>query len=221
MQTPRKVIVTLTSLFLSTCACLSQPTIPCGQPLDAALHSGALLTIDSRPAGIEIVPTDAATEKETIHVTCKPDSAEHDTDSSMRTHLQLSGTPSHTTLTITGVRLEHNGVQIRIEVPRKTNLELQMPAGQVTVEDVVGDKDIELKAGQITISSTHTWNYRKVDVSVGIGQVNAQVYGANKGGFFRDFHKQDAGGEYRLHAHVMTGQIDLLGKRTHTAADPE
>jgi hypothetical protein len=95
------------------------------------------------------------------------------TDSATHTHLQLSGTPSHTRLTITGLRLEHNGVQVRIEVPRKVNLDLQMPAGQVTVEDIVDDKNIELRAGQITISSTHTWNYRKADVSVAIGQVNA------------------------------------------------
>jgi hypothetical protein len=119
-------------------------------------------------------------------------------------------------LKITGPALKNGNLQVRIEVPRKVNLNLQMPAGQVTVSDIIGDKNIDLDAGQITISSTHTWNYRKVDVSVGVGQVNAQVYGANKGGFFREFRKQDAGGEYRLHAHVMTGQIDLLGKPIRT-----
>jgi hypothetical protein len=205
------------ALFAATSVCFSQPNVPCGQPLDAALHSGADLTIDSRPAGVEIV----ATDQEAIHITCKAASKDQDAETALHTHLQLSGTPSHATLTITGLRLEHNGVQVRIEVPRKVNLDLQMPAGQVTVEDIVGDKNIELKAGQITISSTHTWNYRKVDVSVGVGQVNAQVYGANKGGFFREFRKQDASGEYRLHAHVMTGQIELLGKPAHATTDPE
>jgi hypothetical protein len=217
MQTPRKAIFALTAIFLRACAGFSQPAIPCGQPLDAALHSGASLTIDSRPAGIEIV----ATDQQTIHITCKASSKDQDAETALHTHLQLSGTPSHATLTITGLRLEHNGVQVRIEVPRKVNLDLQMPAGQVTVEDIVGDKNIELKAGQITISSPHTWNYSKVDVSVGVGQVNAQVYGANKGGFFREFRKQDAAGEYRLHAHVMTGQIDLRGKAAHTTIDLE
>jgi hypothetical protein len=87
-----------------------------------------------------------------------------------------------------------------------------MPAGEVKVDEIVGDKDIELYAGQITISSSHEWDYRKVNASVDIGQVNAQVYGADKGGFFRVFRKENAEGEYRLHAHVTTGQIDLLGK---------
>jgi hypothetical protein len=205
--------VILAALLLSTSVCLAQPTTSCGQPLDAALHSGALLTIDSRPAGIEIV----ATDQETIHITCKSE----DTDSATHTHLQLSGTPSHTKLTITGPHIEHHGAQIRIEVPRKVNLDIQMPAGQVTVNDIVGDKHIALHAGQITISSTHKWNYKDVDVSVSIGQVSAPVYGADKGGFFRELHKQNPDGEYRLHAHVTTGQIELLGKPAHTSTDPE
>ena len=203
------------ALFLSTSACFSQPNLPCGQPLDAALHSGADLTIDSRPAGIEILTTDAATDQQTIHVTCKAE----DTDST--THLQLSGTPTHAKLTITGVHLEHNNVQIRIEVPRKVNLDIQMPAGQVRVTDIVGDKRIELHAGQITISSDHKWDYKDVDVSVSIGQVSAPVYGTDQGGFFRELHKRNSDGEYRLRAHVTTGQIELLGRNTRTTTDPQ
>jgi hypothetical protein len=215
--------ITLFTLFLTTSACLAQSS-PCGQPLDAALRSGALLTIDSKPAGIDIVTTDAATEKETIHITCTA-AKDQDPDSATQTHLQLSGTPTHTKLTITGPHIDHHSPQIRIELPRKVNLDIQMPAGQVTVNDIVGDKRIELHAGQITISSTHKWNYKDVDVSVSIGQVSAPVYGpgddAEKGGFFRTLHKQNPTGEYRLHAHVTTGQIELLGKPTHSPPGPQ
>lgn len=86
-----------------------------------------------------------------------------------------------------------------------------MFAGQVRVEEVKGDKDIEVGAGQITISSIHPMDYRSVDASVSIGQVQAGAYGADKGGFFRRFRKTNASGDYRLQAHVTTGQIDLLG----------
>ena len=102
------------------------------------------------------------------------------------------------------------------------NLGVQMPAGEVKVDEIVGDKDIELYAGQITISSAREWDYRNVNASVDIGEVNAQVYGAdNKGGFLRAFRKENADGEYRLHAHVTTGQIDLLGKNARAAADSQ
>ena len=199
------------------CVCYSQPDVPCGQPLEAALRSGAVLTIDSRSAGIEIV----ATENETIHVTCKANDKDSDTESVTHTRLQLSGTPTHAVLRITGPHLANGNLQIRVEVPRKVNLGIQMPAGQVTVKDVVGDKDIELHAGQISISSNRTWDYKDVDVSVSIGQVSAPVYGADKGGFFRELRKHNKDGEYRLRAHVTTGQIELLGRSASPDADPQ
>ena len=206
-------IVAGATLFACNLVGFSQSDVPCGQTLDAPLRSSAILTIDSRPAGIEIV----AVDKEAIHVSCTAD----DMESAAHVRLRLSGTPTHTKLTITGAYLKHGNLKIRVEVPRKTNLGVQMPAGEVKVDEIVGDKDIELHAGQITISSARKWDYRKVNASVGIGQVNAQVYGAEKGGFFRVFNNENADGEYRLHAHVTTGQIDLLGKSARTAADSQ
>jgi hypothetical protein len=201
------------TLFACNWVGFCQSDVPCGQTLDASLRSSAVLKIDSRPAGIEIVGTD----QETIHVSCKAD----DTDSAMHVRLQLSGTPTHARLTISGDYPKHGNLQIRVEVPRKVNLDIQMPAGQVKVDEIAGDKEIDLYAGQISISSAHKWNYKKVDASVGIGQVNAQVYDENKGGFLRAFHKENGEGEYRLHAHVTTGQIELLGKSASATADPQ
>ena len=186
---------------------VAQNTVQCGQTLNGQLQSGAVLTIDSRPAGIEIFGTD----QEGIRISCKSE----DTDSAAHTHLHLSGTPTQSKLTIDGEHLNHNNLQIRIEVPRKTNLRAQMPAGQIKVNEIVGDKDLELYAGQITITAAHKWDYKDVDVSVSIGQVNAQVYGEGRGGFFDSVKKQNADGEYKLHAHVTTGQIDLVGKSPH------
>jgi hypothetical protein len=195
------------AIFACNWAAFSQSNVECGQTLNGQLQSGAVLTIDSRPAGIDIVGTD----QEGIRVSCKAD----DTYSATHTHLRLSGTPSQSKLTIDGEHLNHNNIQIHIEVPRKINLRAQMPAGQVTVNEIVGDKDIELYAGQITITAAHKWDYKNIDVSVNIGQVNAQVYGEDSGGFFRSIKKQNTDGEYKLHAHVTTGQIDLLGKSPH------
>ena len=134
-------------------------------------------------------------------------------------HIRFSGNQDDGKLTITGGSLKHGNLQVRIEVPRKTSLRVQMPAGQVKVEEIAGDKDIDLYAGQITISSARPWDYRSVHLSVDIGQVSAPVYGEEKGGFFRTLSKQNANGEYWLHAHVLTGQIELLGDHARTAAE--
>ena len=170
----------------------------CGDTLDAPLRSHESLTIDSRPAGIEVVGTD----KDAIHVTCTSD------DSEVAEHVKLRLVGDK--LTVGGTSVQHGNLQIRVEVPRKTNLRVIMPAGQVKVEDVAGDKDIELYAGQIIISSSHEWDYRRVEASVDIGAVHATAYGVDKGGFFRSFTKKSPDGEYRLWAHVITGEIDLV-----------
>jgi hypothetical protein len=183
---------------------LARAETPCGQTLDAPLRPRTVLKVRSRPAGLEIVGTDQAT----IHVSCTSGDAGGD----QRIRFQFQGNPKDATLTITGDLHKGNDVRIRIEVPRKTSLRVEMSAGQVKVEEIEGDKDIDLHAGQISVSSTRPWDYRSVDVSVSIGAVNAPVYGDQKGGFFRSIRKETAGGEYSLHAHVITGEIDLLGR---------
>jgi hypothetical protein len=168
----------------------------CDHPIEAPLRARAALVIESRPAGVEIVGTDA----EVVRVSCTVDHSAQDVE------LRISGTPGYGRLNITSP-MKNQNLKIRIEVPKKTNLRFHMGAGEVKVEDIAGDKDIDLYAGQITISSAGT--YKSVEASVDIGDVNASAFGVDKGGFFRSFKKTMADGEYRLRAHVMTGQIDL------------
>jgi type 1 fimbria pilin len=208
-----KSLCTATGAVLLACslAGFAQTEAACDQTLDVRLRSRAVLSIDSLPAGLEIVGTD----QEAIHLTCTAS----DVENARNIHIRFSGTQDDGKLTITGGSLNHGNVQVRIEVPRKTSLRVQMSAGQVKVEEIAGDKDIDLYAGQITISSARPWDYRSIHLSVVIGEVRAPIYGEAKGGFFRTLNKQNANGEYWLHAHVMTGQIELLGDHARTAAE--
>jgi hypothetical protein len=190
---------------------LARAEVPCGQMLDAPLRPRTVLTVHSRPAGLEIVGTDQAT----IHVSCTS-GREGD---AQRIRIRFQENQDDETLTISGDLSKGNSVRVRIEVPRKTSLRVDMSAGEVKVEEIAGDKDIDLYAGRIAISSTHLWNYRSVDVSVSVGAVKAPVYGAEKGGFFRGIAKETADGEYSLRAHVIAGEIDLQGRSPRDATD--
>jgi hypothetical protein len=194
-----------TGAALLACAAtgLAQTEVACGSSLDAPLRSRASLTIESRPAGLEIVGTD----RDTIHVTCTDDNGE---DAEI-VHVRFEGAGDTGRLTVTGGAMHTNNLKIRIEVPHRTGVRVRMSAGQVTMDEVAGDKDIELGAGQIVMRGLHTRDYRQVDAFVDIGQVSAPAYGADKGGFFRSVTKKMPDGEYVLHAHVLTGQIDLEG----------
>ncbi|HTV16754.1 MAG TPA: hypothetical protein VME68_18690 [Acidobacteriaceae bacterium] len=191
------------AMLACTAAGLAQTQVSCGSILDAPLRSRASLNIDSRPAGLEIVGTD----RETIHVTCTYDDRGDEED----VRIRFAGAGDNAKLTISGGTLHTNNLKIHIEVPRRTSVRVRMSAGQVTMDDVAGDKDVELTAGQISLRGLHTRDYRRVDASVDVGQVSAPVYGADKGGFFRSFTKSQPDGEYLLRAHVTTGQIELEG----------
>jgi hypothetical protein len=190
---------------------LARAEIPCGQTLNAPLRPRTVLRVHSRPAGLEIVGTDQAE----IRVSC----TSGDEGDAQRIRIRFQGNQDDETLTIAGDSLIGNSVRVRIEVPRKTSLRIEMPAGEVKVEEIAGDKDIDLYAGRIAISSTRPWDYRSVDVSVSIGAVNAPVYGAHKGGFFRGLTKETADGEYSLRAHVITGEIYLQGRSPRATTD--
>ncbi len=208
-----KTLCAATGAALLACnlAGIAQTETACGQILDAPLRSRAVLTIDSRSAGLEIV----GTGQEAIHLSCTVRDAENAKDIRIR----LSGNQDDGKLTITGGSLKNGNLQIHIEVPRKTSLKIKMAAGEVKVEEIAGDKDLDLYAGQISISSARPWDYRSVDLSVDIGEVKAPAYDADKGGFFPSFTKRSVDGEYGLHAHVITGEIDLLATNARGAAE--
>ena len=203
------------ALLAFSIAGFAETRIPCSQTLTRPLQSRAVLTIDSRPAGIQITGTDG----DELRVSCTTASGEI----AEQVAFHFSTTATGSKLSVEGPHMDHgdNNLDIKIEVPRRTSLRVRIFAGQVTVEDVKGDKDIEVGAGQITISSIHAGDYRSVNASVGVGEVKAQAFGAYKGGFFRSFSKENSNGDYRLQAHVTTGEIDLLGNAEQQNNQPK
>jgi hypothetical protein len=101
-----------------------------------------------------------------------------------------------------------NNFSATIEIPRHSNLWTRLTAGELDVNDVEGDKDIELWAGQINIDVPHPEAYGHRDASVLAGSLEASAFNISKGGLFRSF-RQEGSGKYRLHAHVTTGEIDI------------
>ena len=101
-----------------------------------------------------------------------------------------------------------NGLQVTVEVPASSMLYVRMPAGDLTVEGVSGDKDVELHAGDLTISVGNAADYARVDASVLSGDLEAPPFGESHGGLFRSFEKRGSG-KYKLHAHVGAGDLTL------------
>ena len=102
-----------------------------------------------------------------------------------------------------------NDVQITIHLPKNCDLYLRVPAGDVSIEGISGNKDIELHAGDLSIRVGNPDEYSQVDASVNAGDVEASPFGESHSGLFRSFKKSGAG-KYKLHAHVGAGDLTLI-----------
>jgi hypothetical protein len=98
---------------------------------------------------------------------------------------------------------------VELEVPQKTNLDVHDKVGDVTVENVEGDKDLNLGVGDIRVDNGR--EYRLVNASAGIGDVHGDGYGETSGWLGKTL-KYHGDGKYELRAHVGVGDIHLEGK---------
>jgi hypothetical protein len=99
---------------------------------------------------------------------------------------------------------------VELQVPQNTNLDVHEKVGDLTVESIEGDKDLELGVGDIRVAVGRA-AYHLVNASTGIGDVNGNGYGETSGWLGKTL-KYHGDGKYELRAHVGVGDITLEGK---------
>ena len=104
-----------------------------------------------------------------------------------------------------------NDLTITIRIPSNTDLYARIPFGEVHVENITGNQDVELHAGELTVAVGDSADYSHVDASVFSGELDAAPFGESHGGLIRSF-RRDGSGRYRLHAHVGAGQLTLQSR---------
>ena len=179
---------------------LAQASGTCENLFQVDFPPDCTLRMHVRSGDIEIVGTDSATVKVSCELRENPAKAKgiaiRFKPGGQVSELRVRGGPN-------------NDVRIRIGVPNKTHLWVRSPAGDLTVAGVTGSKDIEIHAGDLTISVGNPSDYRHADASVFAGDLTASAFGVVKSGLFRSFEKDDLPGQYRLHAHVGAGDLVL------------
>ncbi len=194
-----KRFVVLTILLIASGAAYAQADHP-EATAQQKFISGGTVRLHLEAGGYTIRPTDA----ENIVVTCHARSEERLKE--VKVEIKLAG--SHANVYVTNT--PNNNFNATIEVPRRSNLWVRLTAGQLTIGNIEGDKDLEIRAGQMSVSIPRPQDYGSRDASVTSGAIEASAFDVSKGGLFRSFHQQGPG-KYRLHAHVIAGEIDLRG----------
>jgi hypothetical protein len=166
-------------------------------PVETKFLPKGQVRIDACPSGMRVV----GTNDDLIRVSYN---ARDGNDSDVRVRIKVEG--ERAGIKVTGC--PHNNFELNIEVPKSSDLYARMFAGQLNVDNLSGNKDVELHFGQLTMELGKAEDYRHVDASVMSGDLQASAFNVSKGGLFRSFD-QDGPGKFRVHAHVGAGQIAL------------
>ena len=114
----------------------------------------------------------------------------HGNDATIEFHSPMSG---------------NTNFDVELEIPINTNLDLHQKVGDMTIDDIVGDKDVNLGVGDLRIATGHA-GYRMVHATTGVGDVDSDGYGETSGWLGKTL-KYRGDGKYELRAHVGVGDI--------------
>jgi hypothetical protein len=101
-----------------------------------------------------------------------------------------------------------NGVHFTIDVPARSDIEIDLSAGDLEVRGVEGSKRVESWAGDVSIDVGQPEQYRTVEASVRAGDLRAAPFNVQKGGLMRSF-TWSGKGPYSLKAKLFAGDLTL------------
>jgi hypothetical protein len=120
------------------------------------------------------------------------------------TDIQVNG--SSATVRTRGLK---NGTRVQIDVPRRSDLDMTLTAGDLTVRGIEGNKRLSMWAGDVTMEVGEAELYRRVDASVKAGEISPRPFGRSTGGLFRSF-RWDGKGKYTIDAALFAGDLKLV-----------
>ena len=108
-------------------------------------------------------------------------------------------------MTTSGFR---NGIHFTIEVPARSDIEIDLTAGDLEVRGIEGSKRIETWAGDVSVEIGQPEQYRVVEASVRAGDLTAAPFKVSTGGLLRSFNRT-GNGPYSLKVKLFAGDLTL------------
>ncbi|HTU34067.1 MAG TPA: hypothetical protein VMF66_09725 [Candidatus Acidoferrum sp.] len=100
----------------------------------------------------------------------------------------------------------HGSTDVYLEVPRGTDVYIRDFAGDVTIDGIEGNQDVQAFAGDIHLDLPPASTFYRVDASTRVGDIDDSPFGTPKGWIGKKIRFRGRG-EYKLHVHVFAGDI--------------
>lgn len=103
-----------------------------------------------------------------------------------------------------------DGFTVEIDLPQRTDIDLNLSAGDLKVRGLEGNKAVSMWAGDALIEVGNPDLYRQVDATVRMGDLTLQPFGlGNTGGLFRS-RSWTGPGQYTIKASLTAGDLKLV-----------
>jgi hypothetical protein len=196
MKAPAFAVVAVTLLASSLSAVQSTGGTN-GVAVDKPFAPGGSITMKLAAGDYSI----AGRSDEKIRVAWRVDRAED--ASRIKAEADIHGTAA--LVATTGVK---NGMHFTIEVPARSDIEVNLSAGDLQIRGIEGSKTVDSWAGDVSIDVGKPEQYRDVEASVRAGDLSARPFNVMKGGIMRSF-KWTGQGRYSLHVKLFAGDLTL------------
>lgn len=98
-----------------------------------------------------------------------------------------------------------------IELPQTADLVVHFKGGELVMEPITGNKDLQSFGGDIKIGVGNPDDYSSVNASVKAGEIDAAAFGGSKSGLLQTF-TWSGKGKYTLRADLGAGNLVLRTK---------
>lgn len=194
----------LAGALLGLCASQLQAELSYSDTLETAFVDGGQVTLDLSAGEHDIKPS--ADNLIRIHWRVE----DLDDKRKVKTRSDVDGDAAK--ISVDGPK---NKFRTVIEVPANTDLVVRLSAGELSIGNIQGSKDIKLRAGELDIEVADIREYAQVNGSLWAGDIDAGPFGEEASGLFRSIEWQGEG-EHSLRFKLYAGDVQL-----HRASDAD
>lgn len=101
---------------------------------------------------------------------------------------------------------------VELYVPASTALNVRAGVGNLVIDGIRGDKDVDLNVGNLVLKGMNREDYASAKLRTDVGNLSDNVFpgfSARRAGFVGRFEEAKGPGKFNIRAHVGTGNIEL------------